>query len=41
MKGCVVSSKDQTPIKGVGIYVTKGSTNDFGTVITTENGAFL
>lgn len=41
VKGCVVSSKDQTPIKGVKIYVTKGSANDFGTVSTTENGTFF
>lgn len=41
VKGSVISSKDHKPIKEVKIYVSKGSSNDFGIVNTNEKGIFF
>lgn len=41
VKGSVISSKDHKPIKEVKIYVTRGSSNDFGVINTNEKGVFF
>lgn len=41
IKGKVVSSLDNKPIKDAKIYVDKGSSNDFGVINTAEDGTFF